>query len=74
MKRRKLLRPQCRVSVKEEEDAIEVSITIPGTWLDLDYAAFHEKMDDSLGAMMQVFEAGRTEREREREMRERGEL
>jgi hypothetical protein len=49
-----------------------VSITIPEHWLDLDGKTFHEEIDETLGALMQVFEAGRSERARER--REEGEI
>jgi hypothetical protein len=62
MKRGKLLRPQCRISRNADEQSYTVSITIPEDWLDLDGATFHQQMDGTLGHLMQVFEAGRSER------------
>lgn len=66
MTRGRLLRPQCRVVRNEAEASYTVAISIPEAWLDLEGPEFHEKMDDALGAMMRVFEAGRTERAEER--------
>lgn len=66
MKRGRLLLAQGRVSRNADEQSYTVSITIPEAWFDLDGAAFHEQMDGALGNIMQVFEAGRSERARER--------